>query len=125
MRIECPSCGAEYNVPDRLLSGPARTLRCSRCQAEFPLPRIEAAPPPPPPPAPEPEPDAAPPPAPEPTPQGAEPEPATPEDRRLKLAWAASVVAVVAAVATFLLARDSVMAAWPASTRLFATLGLV
>ncbi len=124
MRIECPSCGAEYNVPDRLLAGPARTLRCSRCQAEFPLPRIEAEPPPPPS-APEPEPEPPPPAVPEPPPAAAEPEPATPDDRRLKLAWAASVLAVVTALAVFVLARDSVMAAWPASTRLFATLGLV
>lgn len=125
MRIECPSCGAEYNVPDRLLAGPARTLRCSRCQAEFPLPRIEAAPPPPPPPPPEPAPEPPPPAAPEPTSAAAEPEPTPRDDRRLKLAWAASVLAVVTALAVFVLARDSVMAAWPASTRLFATLGLV
>ena len=124
MRIECPSCGAEYNVPDRLLAGPARTLRCSRCQAEFPLPRIEAAPPPPPP-EPEPEPPPPPPPAADPAPPAAAPKPAAPDERRLILAWAASLLVVLGAAAIFLLARESVMAAWPASTRLFATLGLV
>ena len=123
MRIECPSCGAEYEVPDRLLAGPARTLRCSRCKADFPLPRIEAAPPPPAPPPLPPEPEPAPePPPPEPAPPA--PAPAMPDERRLKQAWAASIAVVVVAVAAFVLARESVMAAWPASARLFAALGL-
>lgn len=43
MRIACPTCAAAYEVPDRLLAGPARTLRCSRCGTDFTL--APAAPP--------------------------------------------------------------------------------
>ncbi len=35
MRIACPQCTAEYEVPDRLLQGAARPLRCARCQHEW------------------------------------------------------------------------------------------
>ena len=31
MRIVCPSCQAVYEVPDKLLSGPAKRVRCARC----------------------------------------------------------------------------------------------
>jgi hypothetical protein len=115
MRIECPSCGAEYNVPDRLLAGPRGCGAARRIPVAADAPRCE----------PEPEPEPPPPPAAEPAPPAAAPDPAAPDERRLKLAWAASVLVVLGALATFLLARESVMAAWPASTRLFATLGLV
>lgn len=136
MRIACPSCAAEYEVPDRLLAGPARRLRCARCAAEFALPDTGAAPPPPPvqdpPPAPAP-PEAAPSPAPPP----ADPPPtprvplATAHDApeaggatALRRAWAASVLLVLGATASLLLFRGTVMEAWPPATRLFATLGL-
>jgi predicted Zn finger-like uncharacterized protein len=63
MRIACPACAAAYEVPDRLLAGAPRMLRCSRCGAEFAPPRpAPPEPDPPPPRAPEPPPD--PPPAP-------------------------------------------------------------
>ena len=35
MLISCPNCAAGYNVPDHLLAGAGRTLRCARCQEEF------------------------------------------------------------------------------------------
>jgi predicted Zn finger-like uncharacterized protein len=41
MRIACPSCDAVYNVPDALLAGPTRAVRCVRCGTEWapqPLP---------------------------------------------------------------------------------------
>ncbi|WP_369407992.1 zinc-ribbon domain-containing protein, partial [Roseomonas rosulenta] len=60
MRIACPSCGAEYEVPDRLLAGAARSLRCSRCGADFALPEGAPAAAPPPSPAPEPPAERAP-----------------------------------------------------------------
>jgi len=53
MRLSCPACQTEYEVPDAALAGRARTLRCANCghqwlsapaAAEVPLP-----PPPPPP----------------------------------------------------------------------------
>jgi predicted Zn finger-like uncharacterized protein len=35
MRIACPSCAAEYEVPDALLAGGPRQLRCTRCGHAF------------------------------------------------------------------------------------------
>jgi predicted Zn finger-like uncharacterized protein len=137
MRIACPSCGAEYDVPDRLLSGAARTLRCSRCATDFALPTLApVAQPAPPPPAP-PEMVAAP--APEPSPPVAAPEPEAPHapavpertpvardprDRALVGAWVASVLVVLGGVAAMLAFRAQLMAAWPPVTRFFSALGL-
>ena len=49
MRIACPSCAAEYEVPDAALAGGPRRLRCARCGhlflAELPAPPVEAPPP--------------------------------------------------------------------------------
>ena len=35
MRIACPSCHAEYEVPDAMLAGGGRQLRCARCGHGF------------------------------------------------------------------------------------------
>jgi predicted Zn finger-like uncharacterized protein len=43
MRIACPSCHAEYEVPDAMLAGGARQLRCARCGHGF-LGALPAAP---------------------------------------------------------------------------------
>lgn len=134
MRIACPSCGAEYDVPDRLLAGAARTLRCSRCKADFALPVLaEAAPAPTPSPAP---------PVPEPpvvvaAPPVAEARPPAPPSRErapvasapadevvLRRAWVGSLVVVAGGVLGLLVFRSQVMATWPPATRLFAALGL-
>ncbi|WP_170979483.1 zinc-ribbon domain-containing protein [Roseomonas sp. HF4] len=136
MRIACPSCAAEYEVPDRLLAGAARRLRCARCAAEFALPGTGAAPSPAPLPA---APPAAAPPeaAPRPEPPPADP-PSSPRvplaathaapepgsDVALRRAWAASVALVLGAAASLLLFRGAVMEAWPPAIRLFAALGL-
>ena len=137
MRIACPACAAAYEVPDRLLAGPARTLRCSRCGTDFALPGAAApvAPPPvearQPEPPPEPPAIATPPPAaaarpealvePRAVPQSAAPEPASPA---LLRAWVASVAVVLVAILSLLVFHTRVMEAWPASRRLFAALGL-
>src|SRR3974390_1113749 len=42
MRIDCPSCQAAYDVPDRLLSA-GRTVRCARCGGEW-TPHPETSP---------------------------------------------------------------------------------
>ncbi|MGG5810734.1 zinc-ribbon domain-containing protein [Falsiroseomonas sp. CW058] len=50
MRIACPGCAAEYEVPDTLLASGPRMLRCARCGQSFEagLPRApDAAPAPP------------------------------------------------------------------------------
>jgi predicted Zn finger-like uncharacterized protein len=139
MRIACPSCGAEYEVPDRLLAGAARTLRCSRCGTDFALPRAAAPAPAPPEPTPAPPmqapPAAAPPPAASPPEAPPPPAPAVPErapvasaatggDAALRKAWMASVALVAAGVLALVVWRGAVMAAWPPATRLFAALGL-
>jgi len=137
MRVTCPACAADYEVPDRLLAGAPRMLRCARCGADFVPPRPEPAAPPP-----APEVAVAPPPvaaAPEPAPPQPEaappvrpvrpvPQPLAPRDeapsRALAGAWAASIAAVVLGVLALLLFRATVMEAWPPSARLFAALGL-
>lgn len=118
-------------MPDRLLAGATRTLRCSRCATEFalPAPVVAAVPPPPPAAAPAPAPEAVPePPAPEPpvTPVVPERTPVArdPRDRALLGAWAASVLVVAGGAAAMLVFRAQLMAAWPPVTRLFAVLGL-
>ncbi len=35
MRLGCPNCGAEYEVPDALLASGPRLLRCARCGHQF------------------------------------------------------------------------------------------
>ncbi|MBR0681772.1 hypothetical protein GXW74_14855 [Roseomonas eburnea] len=130
MRIACPSCSTEYDVPDRLLAGAARTLRCSRCAAVFPLPHAEppaAEAPRPPPALPSPARDAEPAPTAVPLPpMGPRPpiaaEPKT--DRALIRAWVASLVVVVGAAVALVMFRSSVMTAWPPATRLFGAIGL-
>lgn len=149
MRIACPACAAAYEVPDRLLAGAPRMLRCARCGASFALPRLESPAPAPAEPPPEPEVAAAPPvesppPAvavtePDPPPEVPAPDVAVPPEhlapeplarrdepppRALVGAWAASIAAVVLGALSLLIFRATVMEAWPPSTRLFAALGL-
>jgi predicted Zn finger-like uncharacterized protein len=35
MRIACPGCNAMYDVPDAMLAGGTRTVRCARCSSEW------------------------------------------------------------------------------------------
>ena len=35
MRIACPNCGAEYEVPDAMLASGPRQLKCARCGHRF------------------------------------------------------------------------------------------
>jgi predicted Zn finger-like uncharacterized protein len=50
MRIACPNCSAEYDLPESLLAGGPRLLRCARCGFQFeaalpgPATAAEAAP---------------------------------------------------------------------------------
>lgn len=47
MRVTCPSCAADYDVPDRLLAAGPKVLRCAKCGTTFPaeLPAPNLAPP--------------------------------------------------------------------------------
>jgi predicted Zn finger-like uncharacterized protein len=50
MRLSCPSCQTEYDVPDAALAGRTRTLRCVTCGYQWqagPLPGDAPIPPPP------------------------------------------------------------------------------
>ncbi len=114
-------------MPDRLLAGGARTLRCSRCAAAFALPQAAtAAAVPAPAPAAVLPPDRAPTPS-LPAPPARERAPvasAPPDQAALLRAWVASLVVVIGGVAGLLVFRAEVMAAWPPASRLFMALGL-
>lgn len=132
MRIVCPSCNAEYQVPDARLA-PGRVVRCAQCSTGWtPVP----APPPEPSPVhellsePEPEPELPPP---EPLPPAPEaltrlvPDlpPAPPRrDKALLAAWLLSVMLLGVAGWAAYTYRASIMHAWPASERAYALLHL-
>ncbi len=140
MRITCPSCAAEYEVPGPL--APGRAVRCARCGHQWPPAAPELASPEParPEPAMEPEPEPVPWPAPAPEPPAPElpvtaPPVTAPPSRRplalrvppgaaLALAWLGSAMLIAALVMAALVFRKPVMHAWPPSIRLFAALGL-
>lgn len=65
MRIVCPNCHATYEVPESILAGPPRMVRCARCGAEWAPEAAVAGP----------APDPAPPAAPDHEPQAALPAP--------------------------------------------------
>jgi predicted Zn finger-like uncharacterized protein len=133
MRIECPSCGAVYEVADSLVPA-GRIVRCARCAREWmPVPAAPVA-------EPRPEPDPPPkPPEPERPEVATKPQAATrpsamdrlaahrPTPRpsaRLRLAWAASALLLVLAVAAAYEWRGRVVAGWPPSARVYALFGL-
>lgn len=148
MRIACPSCAAEYEVPDAALAAGPRLLKCARCGHQFQAALPEAA-------APEPAMAPSPAPAPDPAPpQAAPPPPAPPADRpppsrgptqsmpidpplprlsdapasppdRLALAgWIMTLVVVALGTYAGFAFRGEIMEAWPASARLYQALGL-
>ena len=43
MRLTCPKCHTEYEVPDAALAGRVRTLRCGACGTQFKSPASPAA----------------------------------------------------------------------------------
>ncbi|WP_158611643.1 zinc-ribbon domain-containing protein [Teichococcus wenyumeiae] len=142
MRIECPACGAAYEVPEHLLTRPdgtpARPVRCLRCGQEW-QPAAQAPESPPSPPASPSRAEAAGPAVPQPVlparhaaPTQLQPGPApapvaVPDSRGTMaplLAWAASLVLLAVVLAVLVLQREAVMAAWPPATHLFHALGL-
>jgi predicted Zn finger-like uncharacterized protein len=133
MRITCPNCAAEYEVPEALLAGGARTLRCKRCGTEFRAGGEAEAPAAPPPATPAVEElPPAPTPAPEPAPAiapvaAAAPlaEPPVTRERSISLVgWIASLI-VLAAVAVLLINYQAeIIAAWPPAGRLYRAVGL-
>lgn len=41
MRVSCPKCQTEYEVPDAALTGRSRTLRCATCMTKWKVPALE------------------------------------------------------------------------------------
>jgi len=136
MRIVCPACTAAYEVPPTLLK-PGQVVRCARCAREWvPSPaaleaQMEASA--------EANPTVAPvaEPAAEPTTRGtpdfdvsairrtlSAPPPERPRSVAPRLAWAASIVAVLLLGWGAYAGRSAIMHAWPPSIRLYAALGL-
>lgn len=152
MRISCPNCSAEYDVPDLALAAGPRLLRCARCGHSFKAALPEA---PAPVPAPEsmieapagflppgqpPDVPVAPPPVPQaesadgahtPSPPsgGAAQDrlasaPASPADRIAMTGWVMTLLVLVLAAYAGFAWRADIMAAWPPSERLYTLLGL-
>lgn len=114
MLITCPSCDSGYEVPDHLLAGEGRRLRCKLCAEEWhaKLPQCQQEP--------KAIPERVPPP-----PLMADTPLAHPK-RRSRLpwiaaasAWAASLMLVVSAGIATVHWRDTIGTAWPPSERLF------
>jgi len=129
MQIACPSCAASYEVPSARLK-PDRSVRCSRCGAEW-KPVREAgpeAPPPPPEPSPA-EPSPAEPPAEPavpPTPflaamerLAAEPS-RPPRPPALLAAWLLTFLLLGAGCVSAVVWRAEIMRVWPPSGRILA-----
>ncbi len=122
MRITCPNCESEYNLPKPLAAG--RVVRCAKCAQEWaPVPEVVSAPPPPPPP-PEPELPSPPPPVLEPMAPMVPPPPPPVRRMPLLLAWAGSGVVVAAALAAAFVFRGPIMQKWPPSERVYGALHL-
>jgi predicted Zn finger-like uncharacterized protein len=123
--VDCPSCDATYDIPDRLLVA-RRKVRCARCGVEW-FPTPIAAPPEPAPPPPEPD-------IPEPAGRRLDAMLMPPEDNAmrqlartaqapsvppaLKAAWGASLAALVLLTVGVIVWRDAVVHVWPPSARL-------
>lgn len=133
MRINCPSCSATYDVPDSLVT-PGQIVRCARCgnqwtpvQARPVEPPIEQPVEPPAPRTPEPPTITA-----EPVPQvhqsamerlSAHPA-RRPSANGLRIAWAVSLVALIALAAAAYVWRAQVVSTWPPSARAYALFGM-
>ncbi|MBU8541100.1 zinc-ribbon domain-containing protein [Falsiroseomonas tokyonensis] len=140
MRISCPNCAAEYDVPDSALAAGPRLLRCARCEHKFTaaLPEAVAEPAAEPPaaaaetpaepaPAETPAAEPAPPPPPEPARLAQDrlsDAPASPPDRFALAGWLVTLLVLVLAAYAGFAWRAEVMEAWPPSQRLYALLGL-
>ncbi len=122
MRITCPNCASEYNLPKPLAAG--RLVRCAKCAQQWaPVPLVpESLPPPATQPLPSPDPEALPP-----MPAMVPMVPPPPEPVRrlpLLLAWVGSGVVVAAALAAAFVFRVPIMQKWPPSERVYSVLHL-
>jgi predicted Zn finger-like uncharacterized protein len=121
MRIVCPSCDAEYEVPASRLTS-RRMVRCARCGGEW----MAAQETPEPPPDPDPESSA------EPVVQAptltamdrlASNPPPLPRPSRLIAAWIMTFVVLASAVAATIIWRGAIVRAWPPSSLILGSPG--
>ncbi len=144
MRIACPSCSAEYEVPDAALAAGPRTLKCARCGHQFQAALPEAPPMAAPVADPAPEADSAPATGPVTAPADRPPPsrgprqsnpidpplprlsdaPASPPDRLALAGWVMTTVVLALGLYAGFAFRGEIIEAWPASARLYQALGL-
>lgn len=147
MRIACPNCAAEYDVPDAALAAGPRLLKCARCGHHFHarslLPEEPEPTPPPAPDKPAERPGAGPgdraAPATDRPPPSRGPTrsmpidpplprlgdaPASPSDRFALAGWVVTVAVLIGGGLAAYAFRAEIVAAWPPAARLFAALGL-
>jgi predicted Zn finger-like uncharacterized protein len=129
MRIACPSCAAEYEVPASRLT-PGRKVRCTRCGEQWAaIQEAEEAPPPAIDPDLDPDPTAgevrtaAAAPAPTVTAMDrlAAPAPPPPRSIALVVAWVATFVVLGAVMVAAVVWRGSIVRAWPSSAWILGT----
>lgn len=146
MRMVCPACSAAYEVPESLLI-PGRVVRCARCANQW-VPVAATQSPPPEPPPPRMSPTPAPPWTDAELIEEVEIEPShvvppdtprfTAMDRLalhrasvegspvpLRVAWAASIVALLLLGAAAFIFHAEVAHVWPASQRVYQALGVI
>ncbi len=143
MQIACPNCNARYLVPDEKIGQDGRRVRCARCETIWKTEGISAAP----------APDSndlpdesvaaeaateAPTPAAthvdppsrtkpvqvDPVPRDRSPAPIADRPRGRWMGWAALVILVIALLAGFVLAFDTVKSVWPASAKIYEAIGI-
>jgi len=128
MRLVCPNCDSPYEVPDRLLQGRSRKLRCARCATVWDAGAAVQA-----------ERESSPDPQvirswrdgenqfdverdlPRPV-RRPPPPPPKRSGALLALAWIATLGVVAGVIAAFVLLPDEIVEAWPAAARLYALL---
>ncbi|WP_158742070.1 zinc-ribbon domain-containing protein [Acidisphaera sp. L21] len=119
MRITCPTCAAEYNVPGEIAAG--RKVKCAKCGTKWAP--VEDAPPEEPPPS-EPEPEPQPEPMAAFVPMAPPPMETPKRQWALPAAWAGSFLVVAVALVGAVLLRGPIMQKWPPSERVYAALHL-
>ena len=125
MRIDCPSCGAAYQVPETAFQAAAsRAVRCVRCSHVWtPEPPRQVSP------QAAMDPVVTPLPPPRPAAVDITPPYHPPVARRranllVPVLWLLTVLLLGGAVTAAILEREKVIAAWPPSERAYALLGL-
>jgi predicted Zn finger-like uncharacterized protein len=124
--LTCSACGKRYLVPSSALGSAGRRVRCAACGEtwfqEAPTPEAEAQ-------------QSFENPAIDPPPEDIEPPPIRPgsnlpalrrrpEKRKLPIGWILLGLFIVAVLAGGVLARGTIVAAWPPSARLYEMVGL-